>query len=236
MKITKFDASRVTVRKDGEYAGLILIRKSSGLDLGWEDYIVDKGTPKGLTRRSYGQIRIALTDGTYLDGMAIYVDDDYFEEGIDIIAGRLKSKPKLKRYREEDGEIIFDVVAKPVGEGNPINMVCNPFYSPSFTGERYTKLFNDRVLEMYKSKRNEDADTSVNDNAKHLSTLKNIIFNNTKEKEEFYHELVEAILAGDGAVRNCKNCSHYNGTLSMSDSPCYKCDRRMGDYWTPKKG
>ena len=208
MKITKFDASRVAVRKDDEYAGLILIRKSSGLDLGWTDHIPGAGVVrlKGLKRRSFGQIRIALTDGTYLDGMAIYMDDDQFEDGIDIIAGRLSSKPELKRYLEKDGEIIFDVPTEPVGEGNPINIVMPFNWSPTFTGERYTTALKERILDRM------------------------------MENEKECSEIAEAILLGGGTVKNCKNCDHYNGTLSMTDSPCYNCNRRMRDCWEAKKG
>lgn len=203
MKITKFDASRVSVQKDDKYAGLIFIRKNSGLDLGWENYIVDKGTPKGLTRRSWGQIRIALTDGTYLDGMAMYVDDDYFEDGIDIIAGLLKRKPKLKRYLEKDGEIIFDTVAEPVGEGNPINIV--PILA--------------RIREREE-------------------TVKSILFGDGFEKhlEKANRKLAESILFDGGFTTSCKNCAHYNDTLSMTDSPCYNCNRRVRDCWEAKKG
>lgn len=213
MKITKFDASRVQILKGGAYAGLILIRKSSGMDLGWENYFVDKGTLKGLTRRSYGQVRIALTDGKYLDGMAMYMDDDYFEEGIDIIAGRLSSKPKLKRYlvKEEDGEIIFDTPVEPVGEGNPINIVMPFNWNPNFTGERYTRIFKEQLLDK-------------------------MMENEMERKEKANRELAESILSGDGFAISCENCAHYNDTLSMSDSPCYNCNRRMRDCWEAKKG
>ena len=96
--------------------------------------------------------------------------------------------------------------AEPVGEGNPINIVMPFNWSPTFTGERYTTALKERILDRM------------------------------MENEKECSEIAEAILLGGGTVKNCKNCDHYNGTLSMTDSPCYNCNRRMRDCWEAKKG